>query len=147
MINYTISYNKPHRHFVDFQLSTSVNNAKKILFQLPVWRPGRYELANFSQNIQKWGAFNNNGDALPFRKITKDLWEVDTEGEDKIDIIYNFYANQLDAGACFLDENQLYLNPVHCMFYIVDRMEEEYQLKMEIPENYHAFEIYPDFAF
>ena len=34
------------------------------------------------------------------------------------------------------DEHQLYLNPVHCMFYIVDRMEEDYILELEIPDSY-----------
>ena len=136
MIDYTISYTNPHRHFVDFQLSTTTNGADKMQFQLAAWRPGRYELANFAQNIQKWGAFDENNNPLSFKKITKDLWEVETESAKEITLVYNFYANQLDAGSCYLDEHQLYLNPVHCMFYIVDRMEEEYQLNMQIPKNY-----------
>ena len=136
MINYTISYNNPHRHFVDFEMKTKTNGEDKMLFQLAAWRPGRYELANFSQNIQKWAAFDENNNLLAFRKITKDLWEVDTNLAKDITITYNFYANQLDAGACYLDEHQLYLNPVHCMFYIVNRMEEKYQLNMQIPTNY-----------
>ena len=136
MINYTISYNNPHRHFVDFEMKTKPNGEDKMLFQLAAWRPGRYELANFSQNIQKWAAFDENNNLLAFRKITKDLWEVDTNLAKDITITYNFYANQLDAGACYLDEHQLYLNPVHCMFYIVNRMEEKYQLNMQIPTNY-----------
>jgi len=136
MIDYTISYTNPHRHFVDFQLSTTTNGVNKMQFQLAAWRPGRYELANFAQNIQKWGAFDENNNPLSFKKITKDLWEVETESAKEITLVYNFYANQLDAGSCYLDEHQLYLNPVHCMFYIVDRMEEEYQLNMQIPKNY-----------
>ena len=136
MINYTISYNNPHRHFVDFELTTNTKGADKMQFQLPAWRPGRYELANFAQNIQKWGAFDEDNNRLFFKKITKDLWEVETKDVMKITIVYNFYANQLDAGACYLDEHQLYLNPVHCMFYIVDRMEEEYQLNIDLPESY-----------
>ena len=136
MIYYTISYSHPHRHFVDFQLSTKTLGKEKMQFQLPAWRPGRYELADFAQNIQKWDAFDQDNNRLSFKKITKDLWEVETKGSEEITVVYNFYANQLDAGACYLDEHQLYLNPVHCMFYIVDRMEDEYQLKIEIPENY-----------
>ena len=136
MINYTISYSHPHRHFVDFQLSTKTLGKETMQFQLPAWRPGRYELADFAQNIQKWAAFDQDNNRLSFKKVTKDLWEVDTKGSEEITVVYNFYSNQLDAGACYLDEHQLYLNPVHCMFYIVDRMEEEYQLNMEIPENY-----------
>ena len=136
MIHYTISYNNPHRHFVDFELSTTTKGRKKIQFQLAAWRPGRYELANFSQNIQKWGAFDENNNPLSFKKITKDLWEVETENAIEITIVYSFYANQLDAGSCYLDEHQLYLNPVHCIFYIVNRMEEEYNIALDIPENY-----------
>ena len=137
MIYYTISYNNPHRHFVDFELSSNTKGVDSMQFQLPAWRPGRYELANFAQNIQKWKAFDENNNSLPFKKITKDLWQVNTKGIKKITIKYNFYANQLDAGACYLDEHQLYLNPVHCMFYIVERTEEEYKLNLQIPKDYN----------
>ena len=136
MIHYTISYNNPHRHYVDFELSTSTNGSNKMQFQLSAWRPGRYELANFAQNIQKWAAFDENNNQLAFKKVTKDLWEVETRGSEEVTVVYNFYANQLDAGACYLDENQLYLNPVHCIFYIVERIEEEYQIHLEIPKKY-----------
>ncbi|MDG2059348.1 MAG: PDZ domain-containing protein [Flavobacteriales bacterium] len=136
MINYTISYSHPHRHFVDFQFSTKTLGKETMQFQLPAWRPGRYELADFAQNIQKWAAFDQDNNRLSFKKITKDLWEVETKGIEEITVVYNFYSNQLDAGACYLDEHQLYLNPVHCMFYIVDRIEEDYSIELDIPENY-----------
>ena len=97
MINYTISYNNPHRHYVDFKLSAPTNGEDNMQFQLAAWRPGRYELADFAQNIQKWDAFDEHNRSLPFKKITKDLWEVQTNGSIQITIVYNFYANQLDA--------------------------------------------------
>tara|TARA_B100001758_G_C18403056_1_gene610237 strand:+ start:176 stop:1876 length:1701 start_codon:yes stop_codon:yes gene_type:complete len=135
MINYTISYDNPHRHYVKFKLRTKVIS-DYTHFQLSAWRPGRYELGNFAQNIQKWEAFNEYEKPLSFKKITKDLWQVKTINCQEIIIKYNFYANQLDAGGCYLDENQLYLNPVHCMFYIVERINERYSINIELPENY-----------
>ena len=136
MINYNISYQKPHKHLIDFELITSTKNKEKIQFQLSAWRPGRYELADFAQNIINWQAYNEKDEKLSFKKITKDLWEVECKNCIEIKIIYNFYANQLDAGACFLDEYQLYINPVHCMFYITDRMNDEYRLNMNLPNDY-----------
>ncbi|MBC8304346.1 MAG: M61 family metallopeptidase [Pelagibacterales bacterium] len=136
MINYYISYQKPHKHLIDFELITSTKNKEKLQFQLSAWRPGRYELADFAQNIINWQAYNEKDEKLSFKKITKDLWEVECENCNEIKIIYNFYANQLDAGACYLDEYQLYINPVHCMFYITDRMNDEYRLKMNLPNDY-----------
>ena len=136
MINYKISYTKPHRHFIDFQLAARVNGQKKMRFQLAAWRPGRYELGNFAQNIQKWEAFDSNHNRLKYRKITKDLWEVETANLEEIIINYNYYANSLDAGSCYVDKTQLYLNPIQCIFYIVDRIEEEYSIHIDIPNNY-----------
>lgn len=136
MIIYKISYNNPHRHYIDFELTTKVHKERKIQLQLSAWRPGRYELGNFSQNIQKLEVYDENNNSLSFKKITKDLWEINCSGVDEIIVRYNFYANQLDAGACYLDENQLYLNPIHCMFYIVGRMEDEYKLNFDLPDNY-----------
>jgi len=136
MIYYNISYNNPHRHYVDFELTTSTNGKSEMQFQLSAWRPGRYELGNFSQNIQKWEAFDENNNKLSFKKITKDLWEVSTKGVKEVKIIYNFYANTLDAGSCYLDHHQMYLNPVQCIYYIVDRMHEKYTLKLNIPDDY-----------
>ena len=54
MINYSISYNNPHRHYVYFELTTPTNGEERMQFQLAAWRPGRYELADFAQNIQKY---------------------------------------------------------------------------------------------
>ena len=136
MIKYNISYKNPHKHLIDFELITSTKNKEKLQFQLSAWRPGRYELADFAQNIINWQAYNEKDEKLSFKKITKDLWEVECKNCNEIKIIYNFYANQLDAGACYLDEHQLYINPVHCMFYITDRINDEYHLKMNLPNDY-----------
>ena len=136
MIKYNISYKNPHKHLIDFELTTSTKNKEKLQFQLSAWRPGRYELADFAQNIINWQAYNEKDEKLSFKKITKDLWEVECKNCNEIKIIYNFYANQLDAGACYLDEHQIYINPVHCMFYITDRINDEYHLKMNLPNDY-----------
>tara|TARA_Y100001954_G_scaffold176685_1_gene187773 strand:+ start:81 stop:1787 length:1707 start_codon:yes stop_codon:yes gene_type:complete len=136
MINYYISYEKPHRHYVNFKLIIDTKNEKKIQFQLAAWRPGRYELGNFSQNISNWRAANENSELLNFKKITKDLWQVETESSKKIIITYSFYANQLDAGSCYLDEYQLYLNPVHCIFYVVGRENEMFNINLDLPKDY-----------
>ena len=136
MIQYNISFQNPHKHFIDFSLTTSTEGQKKIRFQLPAWRPGRYELGNFSQNIYNWKAYNTKKEILNYKKINKDLWEVNCDGESEVIISYSFYANQLDAGSCYLDEKQLYINPVHCIFYVVDRLNEPYKLDLNIPDNY-----------
>ena len=86
MIKYLFSYKNAHKHFIDIDLKVKTRGEKSISFQLPAWRPGRYELADFAKNIQKWNAFDENGNEIPFKKITKDLWEVACDGVEEVTI-------------------------------------------------------------
>ncbi len=136
MMHYSISYEHPHLHFVDITLKVDNIQEKKTYLQLPAWRPGRYELGNFAKNIQKFSIENEQGESIPFRKITKDRWEVNTESQETILVRYNFHAASLDAGNSWLDEEQLYLNFVNCMLYVEGRMEEAAQVHLELPDDY-----------
>ena len=136
MIHYLFSYKKAYKHLIDIDLTVPTNGDKELCFQLPAWRPGRYELGDFAKNIQKWNAFDENGNELPFQKTTKDCWKVECNNTSSVTITYNYYANELDAGSTYLDENQLYVNPVNCCMYVVGRENSACQLELEIPSDY-----------
>ena len=67
-MKYIVSYSHPSNHYIDIQVEAEVNGSEKLNFQLPAWRPGRYELGNFAKNIQKLSAFDENGKSLSIRK-------------------------------------------------------------------------------
>lgn len=136
MIHYLFSYKKAYKHLIDINLNVTTNGQKNLRFQLPAWRPGRYELADFSKNIQKWNAFDENGNELPFQKITKDCWEVECENASEVTVTYNYYANILDAGSSYLDEQQLYVNPVNCCMYVIGRENTPCKVELDIPSDY-----------
>ncbi len=134
-MKYIVSYTKPHYHFVDIEFITDVKEAETLI-QLPAWRPGRYELGNFAKNVQKWKAFDEKGNALPFEKVSKDRWKVQTEGRKQLHVKYNYYALDLNAGSTFLDVSQLYMNPVNCCVYVPERINEPCEMELGLPENY-----------
>ncbi len=138
LMKYKISTPNPVSHFIEIELIVDEIEQEELFFQLPSWRPGRYELGNFAKNIQHWNAFDGSGNPLPFKKTTKDCWKVKTGGSKVIHIKYNYFAYQLDAGACFLDEDQLYINPVHCCLYVPEKTYEACFLELAIPKNYRV---------
>ena len=71
-----------------------------------------------------------------FHKITKDTWKISTANCSEIVIQYNYYANELNAGSTYLDEIQLYVNPINCCLYIPDRMDETCIVNLEVPSSY-----------
>lgn len=135
MINYTLCSEKPHRHFIQFEAEFPAQGELTLL-QLPSWRPGRYELGNFAQNIRAFKAYADEGGNLQFRKISKDTWEVKTSGISRFKISYEYYASVINAGSSYLGEKLLYVNPVNCFFYIPGQESEEFEINLDVPEAY-----------
>jgi predicted metalloprotease with PDZ domain len=136
MIKFSVFTKHPHRHFISFSAEFEVKNRKEVLLQLPSWRPGRYELGNFAKNIRAWKVVDENGVVLSFRKTSKDAWIVQTNGVARFFLTYEYYAAELNAGSSFLDEDQLYINPVNCFFYDADFPGDSYEIKLHLPDNY-----------
>ncbi len=135
-MNYTVYMADTTDHFVGLQAKINTQGEKLIQLQLPAWRPGRYELGNFAKHIRKLKITGDTGDQLDFYKLSKDCWEVNCLNQDVITLSYEYFANQPDAGACFINENLLYLNPVHCFMYVVGRANETFTISLDIPDHW-----------
>src|SRR5690606_20067334 len=120
-MKYTVQIADALDHFVGIKAEIKTQAASVLRLQLPAWRPGRYELGNFAKNIRKLNFADDKGNALKFHKVSKDCWEVFCLNQDRIILSYEYYANQPDAGASFVGENLLYLNPVNCFMYVQNR--------------------------
>ena len=138
MIKYTVGVEQPNRHFIAFNAEFPAQGRKEISLQLPSWRPGRYELGNFAKNIRGWKVMGEDGRSLSFRKTSKDTWVVSTDGAEFVKLSYQYYACDLNAGSTFLDEEQLYINPVNCFFYDCDAPNNPYEILLLVPNNYRV---------
>ncbi|MDA1269541.1 MAG: M61 family peptidase, partial [Bacteroidetes bacterium] len=76
MIQYKISCPNPASQFLQIELYFPCQAQEKIQLQLPAWRAGRYQIANYSQNLRGFTASNPKGESLPFTKTSKDCWEI-----------------------------------------------------------------------
>ena len=135
MIHYTFSTENPAAQYVQISMKFEPTNAIEKI-QLPSWRPGRYELGNFAKNVKGFQVFNEKNENLPYKKITKDCWEVQVKNSKIIKVSYDYYASDLNAGSTYLFEEQLYVNPVNCCTYVVGREDEGIILDLKIPEDY-----------
>ena len=134
-IFYTIDCDNTQQHFIKIKVQFPVDENKTII-HLPSWRPGRYELGNFAKNIKNFKVFNDQNKAINFHKINKDSWEISSNETKYIKIEYQYYANELNAGSSYFDEQQLYVNPVNCFLYAEGKEQFPISLELNIPENY-----------
>lgn len=138
-MRYTYSLKEPFERFACIELEINGPFEEgRLELMLPSWRPGRYELGNFAKNIRGFTPFDQMGKVLAFKKIRKDQWLVDCQGASKVTIRYEYYANQPDAGACFVDHEQLYINPVHSSFFVPGRTHEPCEVVLQVPADWQV---------
>src|SRR5689334_21764171 len=135
-MHYKFSSPHPSDHLIQVEMIVNGIDQDEVTFQLPSWRPGRYELQNFAKSILQWKATDENGELLTHIKLTKDSWKVKTEGAAEIHIQFSYYAAQADAGACWVDEDLFYINPVHCCMYVPEKILEPCEVELNLPEHF-----------
>lgn len=136
MISYFVRRIHPHRHFISFEAHFPTHGDDVLNVRLAAWRPGRYELGNFSRNIRAWQVHTPDGAPLAFRKTDKDTWQVSCAGQKEIVVRYEYYASELNAGSSYLDDEQLYINPVNCFFYTKAHAGDAYEISFDLPDTW-----------
>ena len=137
MIHYKISCLNPASQFLQIELRFSCLASEKVQLQLPAWRAGRYQIANYAQNLRGFTASNSKGEPVPFTKTTKDRWELIAPDEPLIHITYSYWAGKMDAGSAWVDDQQVYINLVNCCFEILGRTEEAIAVQLDLEDYPH----------
>ena len=135
---YRIAPDTHQPHYLTIEARLTDINTDTVELQLPAWRPGRYELQHFAKNIQQFSVSDGAGQALPFCKITKDCWLVQTNGAPEIVARYTYYANVVNAGSSFVSNELLYINPVNLCLYADGRILEPCTVDIVLPETWHV---------
>jgi predicted metalloprotease with PDZ domain len=136
MLHYVFYQKNPASHYIYIDLHISGLDGSSVQLHLPAWRPGRYELGNFAKNIKRFEAWSQENEPLTFTKLNKDVWEIELRGNKSIKVTYSYYAAELNAGSCYADESQLYVNPVHCCFFVKGMTESRHTVELKIPAEF-----------
>lgn len=119
--NFEVSWYQPETHFFEISLTTTPTPGESTIFQIPSWRPGRYEVMNYALGITDFNAIDEKGNTLKWNKITVNDWEVENPSKGEITISYKFYANVMDAGSSVLNHEQAYINGINLFMHVKER--------------------------
>ncbi len=137
--SYLMEYQIYRKHipsqFIQIELTLQCHKNESIQLQLPAWRPGRYELANYAQKLKSISC-HASGEEVKLTKLSKDLWQFEAIDTAPHLIQYEFHASQMDAGGSWSDDEQLYLNFINFIFQIKGREKESIQVRLDLPDDY-----------
>ena len=129
-IQYRLRWETPPRYTYQVEVELPPSKGRFTEVALPAWRPGRYILQNYAAAVSHFAAYDQQGNPLPWRKVTKDTWQIQNPPTGPIRVQYHFYARQIDAGSSYLSEGLVYLNPINLLIYPVGRLEEPCELEL-----------------
>jgi predicted metalloprotease with PDZ domain len=109
IIHYLVAMPQPESHLFEVTLQL-INHSSTILdLKMPVWTPGSYLVREYAKNLQYFAA--SAGDKpLPWRKISKNHWQVNTNGVSELTVRYRIFANELSVRTNHLDATHAYFN-------------------------------------
>lgn len=134
-MKFTFDIHQPQNQYLQITAEFKTSKSQTEIF-LPNWRPGRYELGNFAKNVRDFKVFDSNNQPLPFKKSDLNTWIVNNKDEKNIIVQYQYYSAELNAGSTFLNQSQLYVNPVNCCVFTDEQYNEEIAVQLNIPPEW-----------
>jgi predicted metalloprotease with PDZ domain len=115
-LHYRVAMPQPENHLFEVTLQVDGWQGDHLDLKMPVWTPGSYLVREYSRHLQDFKAEGEQ--LLPWRKLGKNHWQVDTLGASTVAIAYRVFANELTVRTNHLDPTHGYFNPAALCFYI-----------------------------
>ena len=68
--------------------------------------------------------------------MSKDSWVINAGKSKSINIKYQYYSNELNAGSTYVSEDMLYVNPVNCFIYTKEHFDSLIEIELDISKDW-----------
>lgn len=136
MNHYSISFGNSTDDIIQIKYEIKDIKESVLYVQLPAWRPGRYELGNFAQNVFAISVNDQDGGELAYKKVKKDKWRIECDGLESVTISYDYAAVIKNAGGTFKTKDSLVVTPVNCLMYAESRVFESCKIEVDVPVGF-----------
>lgn len=124
----------PTSHLFEITLHCSIRTDDTLDLKLPVWTPGSYLVREYAKHLQDFSAVDDQGTHLPWRKISKNHWQIQTSGVQTITIHYRIFAHELTVRTNHLDASHGYFNPGAMFFYVPGQEQDAIAITIHPPD-------------
>lgn len=117
-IEYTVSMTRPWTHMLEVEMKlTSDSMPEKAEVKMAVWTPGSYLIREYAKHVMDFVVLDGSGNSLEWRKISKNTWQIDTNGAKELKIGYQVYANELTVRTNELNYEHAFFTPAALFMY------------------------------
>ena len=117
IIQYSVAMPNPESHLFEVTLRVQGWSQPVLDLKMPVWTPGSYLVREYARHLQDFRS-QAGARALPWRKISKNHWQIETDSVSDITVCYRIFANELTVRTNHLDSTHGYFNPAALCFFV-----------------------------
>ncbi len=140
-IQYKVAMPQPATHLFEVSLRANIqklyptsSNSGLLDLKMPVWTPGSYLIREYSKHLQDFCAYGEDERPLPWRKVSKNHWQIETKQTTEITVQYRIFANELTVRTNHLDSSHGYFNSAALLFYIPGAEKEQIEIAIVPPK-------------
>jgi predicted metalloprotease with PDZ domain len=116
-IHYSVAMPNPESHLFEVTLRVQGWSESILDLKIPVWTPGSYLVREYAKHLQDFRS--TTGDrSLPWRKKSKNHWQIETNSVSDVTVNYRIFANELTVRTNHLDATHGYFNPAALCFFV-----------------------------
>ncbi|MEB3295359.1 MAG: M61 family metallopeptidase [Synechococcales bacterium] len=140
--SYRVAMPEPMRHLFEVTLSIIGWQRSQLELKFPVWTPGSYLVREYARHIQDFQVLTGNdpltSHPLKSRKLAKNHWQIDTNGQAQITVSYRVYANELTVRTNHLDRTHGYFNGAALFFFIPGYEQQPIEVTIIPPQDWQV---------
>jgi predicted metalloprotease with PDZ domain len=139
-IGYHLAMSHPASHLFEVTIDVGVpaaDTAAYVDFQMPMWQPGRYSVADFAANVQEFNARSQNR-SLAWAKVDDQTWRVQKQGTRNITVTYKVFGDDLSGTYAQLDVGHANYTGGELFMYVAGHKPDPVELHIEPPAGWRV---------
>lgn len=141
-LHYHVAMPEPEAHLFEVCLHVTgwQQDAGALLdLKMPVWTPGSYLVREYARHLQDFAVADDRTNiSLPWRKLSKNHWQIETQGYEGLVVRYRIYADELSVRTNHLDGTHGYFNGAALFFYIPGYEQHPLQITIAPPPDWQV---------
>jgi predicted metalloprotease with PDZ domain len=138
--SYRLAMSNPASHLFEVTIDVTApaaDTSAYIDFQMPLWQPGRYSVADFAANVQEFSARSQNR-PLVWMKTDDQTWRVQKQGDRNITVTYKVFGDDLSGTYAQLDSGHGNFTGGEIFMYVAGHKADPVELHIQPPSNWRV---------
>ncbi|MEM0983698.1 MAG: PDZ domain-containing protein [Planctomycetota bacterium] len=137
-VRYAVNLDKHFAQLVEIETTIDTKGLDEVTVHMPAWRPGRYVLLDPSGDIRRFEVTDNVGRALPWEKVRRSSWKIETNGAAEITIKHEIFADRLGERTIHVDGEHAFISGVAAFLYTDTYRGEPLEVTVNMPRGWEV---------